>query len=276
MLDGIDITETITRGKIILFLDGVDFNDCPSIPLLPLVHTSNTLDGKMYIDTEKITKPQKRCENFEDNPVYLFYGKPAYRCKNEKTGDAGELMMVFILKDYPKISSDIIRVYPLDTGALSHGFYDGYKINSWSFDNFKQDFMMNTDIKQLPKHVSLFWDNNNGYFRYFVAPKFDKISVANSCVIEAFLELITSKSTTIFDDRCAVVEVHSEVINSLLDHIQAIVVADTIFTDEEKGVLESRNIIVREYPTFGRHEPKEDYTLILNTVLEYYTEIGII
>ena len=253
------------------FLAGVDFTDCPEIPLFPLVHTSNSLDGKAYLETGKIPKPNKPCEAFpEDNPVYLFYGKPAYRETIELTSFNGSTPMVFIFKDDPNIRKNIIRMYPCDTGAHYGRIYEGYTIQKdWDFKRFKIDFEMGNDINLLPLHVVLFFGSNENYYNLEPAPMRKKIPLNNAN--NAFLELIESKKFEKFDDRCGVVEVQSEEIDTLLERLLFVFAPYSAISHNMKSKLDAKGITVELYEPAGqRTRFMEYYFKCFDAVREYY------
>ena len=255
-----------------LFLDGIDFNGCDLPPLLPLVHTIDSMTGIKYINAGILPKPENRCENFpDDNPVYLFYGKPAYKKMDEGTScDPADHKMVFILKDYPKVSNDIMRVFPFDSGAFFKGFFEFYIDPSlYSLDDFKMD----TDIKEMPKHICFFWGDNTKFFKYKEPKAINTLGLR--FVIHVYYNLIKSGRREPFDDRCSVPEVQSEEIHNFLDCLQAIVVSDEIdkshLTGSTRNALIKKDIEIIPYDTFGRADAR-DMSNIYRTVLEYFRD----
>jgi hypothetical protein len=259
-------------SKTDLFLNGIDFNGCDLPPLLPLVHTVSYKTGMEYINKGALTKPAVICDVFHtDNPVYLFYGKPAYKKLDKETSrDPADHKMVFILKNHPKNPRDIIRVLPFDSGAFHGGFFNGYiDPTLYTFN----DFQLSTDINELPKLIWFFWETNTKFFKSKKSK--DIVTHGLSFAISAYYNLIKSDRREAFDDRCYIPEVQSEEVPCILDYLQAIVVSDEIeefyLDGSEREKLESKNIDVIPYYTFGR-TAAQDISHIYYCIFEYYRD----
>ena len=258
------------------FLGCVDFNGCKLPPQLPLVHTVDFMVGMEYIKNLSLTKPLKKCEVFpDDNPVYLFYGKPAYKKLDEgTTSDPAAHPMVFIFKNNPPNLKKVLRVFPFDSGAFHKGRFKNYIDPAiYSF----KDFQLNTDVCELSKHIYFFWENNTAYFKGKKPKYIDDSGL--SFAIGAYAKLIEARCRTSFDDRCSVPEIQSEEIICILDNLQAIIVSEdndlNFLTGSMRETFKKKDIKIIPYETYGRVSPTEKGP-IYTCVLKYYKEKGML
>lgn len=85
---------------------------------LPLVHTSRCeWMTQLPVPTELQTS---HCEIYKECLLYFFYGRPAYRVKNEHVHDIAYCPICFILKPR-RTNLSVRRVIPTDSGGLMSG-----------------------------------------------------------------------------------------------------------------------------------------------------------
>jgi hypothetical protein len=82
---------------------------------LPLVHSTNAYCFADVVSDDFI-RPEF-CDHFQQNIVYLFYGRPAYRSENAEFTDLSFSWPIVFVFDPEKIK-DIKAVFPFDTGAF--------------------------------------------------------------------------------------------------------------------------------------------------------------
>lgn len=102
--------------------------------MLPFFHSCDAFFFRSIIIGKKLT-PTK-CTVFENEDLlYLFYGRPAYKASNLLSSRLSSMLPVsFILKS--DCVDDIKRIAPFDTGAFHKGLYKDYIHPSMHMQNF--------------------------------------------------------------------------------------------------------------------------------------------
>lgn len=189
-----------------------------------------------------VRKPQIVCEVFpDDNPVYLFYGKAAYKpvvyvsnvnsTDDTSIGDVGMIYdppiadPLFVLaldaeKCRANPSFSIIRVFPFDTGAAYRRLYSSYI--SVDYMNFEMDSLSDVDF-----HIRHFFGTNDNYYGLpnsnFIGRPIISVCEENVAVeYKEFVHLINAPDNENFDDRRSVIEVQAEEITCLSDALIAV------------------------------------------------------
>lgn len=127
---------------------------------LPLVHLSIARWFNSIVGNGKL-EPTK-CTVFNEDLLYLFYGGVFYRPSSKPTRNATELPIAFVFD--PSLLATVLRLYPLDTGALAAG-----KFGHWAsvFDDFKNLLRVDGggDIEIGSRLVRCLFGSNEEYLR---------------------------------------------------------------------------------------------------------------
>ncbi|MBE1292339.1 MAG: hypothetical protein GJ677_07595 [Rhodobacteraceae bacterium] len=123
---------------------------------LPLTHIT-TLHGFRAIAAGDALVPSK-CRFFNEDLLYLFYGRPSYRASQTA---ASKLLwnapVGFILA--PEAIGKIHRVLPFDSGAFKSGRYG----RVFAPESHWADFELDTELLSAQKYVAKFFESNEQY-----------------------------------------------------------------------------------------------------------------
>jgi hypothetical protein len=88
---------------------------------LPLVHVTEMGIGRNIVFSGQLQA--RPCKVFDRNLLYFFLGRPAYRLRQEEEGTRyiSRYPCVFVV-DPSRVAP--VQVYPFDTGAAKHGYYE--------------------------------------------------------------------------------------------------------------------------------------------------------
>lgn len=130
----------------------------PTIGTLPLVHTSDAFRLQDILASGKLEPTI--CDVFNEDLVYLFLGRPAYRTRKQTNDNIHfDLPVVILMKPEAPLPSPR-RVFPFDTGAFSAHLYDRYFHHSTDVE----DFLLEPSIDGARRHVSFFYSSDRDYF----------------------------------------------------------------------------------------------------------------
>ncbi len=157
-----------------------------------------------------------RCTVFDEDLVYFFYGRPAYRRAADPIVTSPKAPVVLILS--PEVLKLPHRVFPFDSGAFPKRF------KRWLMDEMElHHFELDADEGSPPRHVAAFFQNNNNYLNCVTTTQ----PAASGAEMEAetlYRIYNDTTSTDEIDDRRHAVEVQ---INSRIplddSHILAII-----------------------------------------------------
>lgn len=246
-------------------------NSIGSTLAMPVIHATNAYTGKQIIRGELI-KPN-RCNVFEEDLTYLFYGRPSYKKMGEsQIAQYWELPALFVM-DYETIQAK--RIFPFDTGAFAAHRYPNF-INMMPMEEFEV-----TNALSAPQRlVSAFFVDPNRYFRLQPRDRSDfthRFEVTSTEEeIKALYELILSYSEKI-DDRRFAIEIQTECEIKLKESgLKAVIIPEEYCESEDLIVLvEKHGADVIPYPT---HALKQEmyYHTIYNILYELYREQGLV
>jgi hypothetical protein len=104
-------------------------------------------------------KPQ-RCTVFNEDLIYAFYGRPAYRSRyDDSIGLVARAPVIVVLS--PDLVVSGTRLYPFDTGAYAAGRYQRWLHSNTVVDDFAQP--ATSEAARL--HVSAFFQSYENYLR---------------------------------------------------------------------------------------------------------------
>ena len=257
------------------------FNTTCLTKALPLMHTTDSYNFRKIIEVGKLEPGP--CNVFSnDNLLYLFYGRPAYRVSPDDRVSPDEIKtslkvffpVCFVLKPDCIISAK--RVFPFDSGAFASGKYSQHFHNHMKLESFLvEPDPVNEGKIAIPgtpiRIVSAFYGDNRTYYSGSIhgTAKGSPLDFE----VECFSDLIQSKSKTKYDDRRSSIEIQidSDIILSP-DTIRAVVIP-MVYMEDTK----IREIIIGEWgaePILYEiyHSEPSQFTLIIMEKVKHFLE----
>lgn len=215
---------------------------------LPFFHTCKG-DSLRSIFFNKKIRPT-RCEIFNKELTYLFYGKPAYRvsgCKSSSR-DPGRFPVSFVINlESPQIE----HVYPFDTGALSNSIFKDI------FEDVVNPalFEIGSSLDCLQNFITCFYETDEKYFN--CQPVVDQKCFSRfSFELVRTLMLVNEKASTKYDNRAYTAELQ---ITNALDfngsNIKAILLPEFFMEDPELATFLYNNDIDAISYTIEQSDP---------------------
>ena len=208
----------------------------------------------------------RHCSNFDEDLIYFFYGRPAYRDVFDPIIDDSYNPICLLFK--PDCFSSIKRAYPFDSGAYLKGLYKQH-INE---ELNVSDFELKISINELSRIVTAFFGNNmNYYFGNFnknIQFEYDDFEA------KAFYSILSGSGKTVFDDRGYTIEVQIDENVSLASNIIAVILPYSALQNRTIS-----NLIIKEwqatpltYETYRGIRPAE-YNGIFRDLIKDFLKI---
>lgn len=243
-------------------------------PPLPLTHVTATIRAKKAIVAGHVEP--KYCAVFDTPLVYCFYGRPAYRSKDDGNTvlTAGSCPSCFIFS--PELIKKTSQIFPFDTGA-----YEGRLFKEGLDDeNFSKDDFSLGSASDLPaKIVSFVYHNNTTYL------KGDRTGIKEEDVpdwqleAKAYLTFLASRGRNRVDDRLMTLEAHFDFAVPIADHIMAVVVPHTLGEGDAAApwlkLIEECGGEILYYHYIPDRKLETYHDAMERAVLGYYDEKGI-
>jgi hypothetical protein len=224
---------------------------------MPLMHTTDTSKFRSIVKDQIIHKSHD--DNFDEDLLYLYYGRPAYRVNDEEkaANNPGNLPFCLIIR--PDSVGDLKRIYPFDTGAFNKGAFNEY-IN----DDLKNrnSFYLGNSLDIPPMVVNTFFGGNKEYymgdFKRNLTVDFYDLEV------QAYYDIIQDTGASVYDDRRYTIEIqtdHDLAINQGLDIIAVVLPSKGADNPQyQKVIIDVWKALIIPYPLF-RWIPPKDFTL---------------
>lgn len=221
----------MVSGRFKKFVD-TQVSTIDTLPLcLPATHATQAYRFDQFLNENQLNCTH--CDVFSEELLYFFYGRPAYRAKeqnNVKLEYDWPIVMVF----KPETLSDISAVYPFDTGAFHLGIYK----NFFHKDSKLSDFLLPANLEYAQKFVASFYKNNDEYFRGDSRKSVEIPS--RNFEAQGIHELartpssrISGVSSHIRDERSSTVELHSKNTVSLINTMIGIIIPEPYLNDKD-------------------------------------------
>ena len=219
-----------------------------SAETLPLTHITDAYMFRQIMEVEALAP--SGCPVFEEELLYLFYGRPAYRAADEETSNGIDAYWPICFVMMP---SDVTpkRVYPFDSGAFHHKRYAEFMYHRM----IKEDFELESDPSMPGRLVSLFWSDIQGYFenkgpRDFVPGPFEFED-------KAYYELIRHKGRGPFDERGSTIEIQIDHEIPIKGNTLAVILPYEFATDAIIAKIESMGALALPFNVVSRNTPSE-------------------
>lgn len=240
----------------------------PVTPYLPLTHATGAVKFFEMLGGGSILAGS--CDVYDEELLYLFYGRPAYRPEIEvlSTSDEGFRPISIIL--YPDIDTAVARVVPIDTGAFSKGMFANHCPEALKKENFEIRF----GVEAASRHVKAFFGNNKNY--YLSRLRKDLSLDPTQLAAKAYTSIQTNTGQTKSDDRRSTIEVQVSADILLNENTVMAVALPEAFLENDQ----LRELIVDKWqadpiPYDIYHDrPVHDVREILSKVKDYFVQKG--
>lgn len=230
---------------------------------LPLVHTSRCEWASNLVATQELQP--RRCHVYDEDLLYLFYGRPAYRIKDKGFHDIAYCPICFILK-LNRSSLGVKRVLPIDSGGVSEGRFSPH------IEPGQRDLLeLDTSVDAAKKLVDVLYKNNRSYL-YGVCQPLDQFVDAPDVLVKQYVNMLHDPEVSRADDRRSVIEFQATTKVSLSDDLQAVVLPEALLDQFglRELVLKRWNALPITYPTFKATSPSEYTSVIRELVISFY------
>ncbi len=184
-----------------LSLMNVLTSEIPCSPGLPLMHCTKS---EYFFDMISLRALAKRqCRVFNEELVYLFYGRPSYRPYRQEENTSLTAFRPVALIFRPDLDIPIKRIYPFDTGAFFDGLYAQYIPAHANLANFEID----PGLEHASRSVSLFFKSNKNYYRGRAVSAV--AAPPTNLTISSLLGMFRAQGLSKVDDRKSAIEIQS-------------------------------------------------------------------
>ena len=247
--------------------DDVSGSDIIMDRALPFVHSAKSRSAQDILKEKKLQK--RPCGTFNEELVYFFYGRPAYRnADNELSSDDGLLPVVFIIEP---AFVDITKVYPFDTGA-----FDMYRPTYLSNSSELSDYEMPNDLLRIQQYVKAMCGDGHKYFagvyrdRSELPASIKTLCKMNHCLND-LVKLLTSEARDAIDDRSLTVEVITNGDVDISGKLLAVVAPEFYRGDRVLAeVVRDTGAKKYYYEYFRRHKVQDYVNDVFMKVKDYY------
>lgn len=236
---------------------------------LPLVHTSRCEWASSMIAAPELQP--RRCPIYDEDLLYLFYGRPAYRIRERGRHEINYCPICFILK-LNRTSLALNRVMPLDSGGASEGRFSPH------IEPHEKGLLeLDPSVESARKLVDVFYKDNRSYLVGQCQPLSDFVG-ASPDIVKQYVNMLHDVEVSRADDRRSAVELQATTKVSLVNDLQAVVLPEALLDDYvlKRVILEDWNALPITYPTFRATSPSEYAPVIRDRVLAFYVKFHFI
>lgn len=237
---------------------------------LPYFHSCSGKAFRSILASGKIEK--RKCNVFDEELVYFFYGKPAYRMPDleANTRDSSRFPVCFVVTDLE--DSEIRRVFPFDTGAMAYGIYAdvcGPAVNPMNFE-------IGTDKNAISLFLGYLYASEKDYFLAQPQKAMKDIG-ALSFELQQIMSFILHYGASKWDSRAHTVEVQQdEEVNILSAPIEAIILPDSFLNDPRVAdFLYNHDIIAIDY-SVHKSNPSNATEVLFDNAKKYLEDKGVL
>lgn len=239
----------------------------PHLKALPLTHLTDWA-GFVAISKDGQFAPKKPCSIYGKYLVYGFYGRPAYRLRDEGLSHSLPTFapVCFILN--PKLVDGAERMLPFDSGGFNR--YAAAMHPSLTLD----DYELTSGLASIATIISYFWGSNAGYY----GTKFlDSLAIGPAAVaLIHYYSLISNRLSTVFDNRCSTIEVQLPSPVKLDANVEAIVVPSSVAGDEAATIAASLSAELLTYEFEMPYKVSDFHASVRSVVREFLHTRGLL
>lgn len=242
-----------------------------AIRQMPLMHSTSLYKFRTVLSKNKLEATE--CPVFNENLLYLFYGRPSYRVASNSGArtDVTYCPICFILK--PACLSRIKRIYPFDTGAFDSGLFGPYVPK----ESTLSDYYSGCDFDMPRRIVDLFFGSNRAYYFGEVSSNFN--AGIFDFELDSYYQLISSTGESCVDDRKSSIEIQLDYNISLNEKsVYAIVLPKASMEDPDvfDAINKEWKAIPITYNTFKGTAPSEYHGVIREQLSRFLEDEGYI
>lgn len=130
----------------------------PFDPRLPFTHICPMYAFRGII-TGEVIRPTK-CDVYEEDLIYLFYGRPAYRVNQSASHRLPWSVPILFVFD-PEKTFSLRRIMPFDSGAFAKGMYG----KTFADRSRSSDFELEPELESAQRLVTGLYGGNKEYYR---------------------------------------------------------------------------------------------------------------
>ena len=226
------------------------------LKVLPLFHSCEGYVGKQIIANGELRI--RRCETFEKDLLYFFYGKPSYPILGKKNRTDVWYCPVSFIVNPQKVK--IYKVFPFDTGAFKRNMYEDFIHSKMQLCNYEL-----YDINSILEYILVMFANNKNYLNGVCVKENDE-----TMEIKALLNLLNAKGTFSIDERANTVEIISDMNLKLKGAIECIILPQPLLRVKEiKEFVEANGIEVRSYNVRRLTAPDRYNEVVFQLAMKY-------
>lgn len=243
--------------------------ECEDLEILPLTYKTDWYNLESVLNSGKL--PCERCNVFDEELGYFFYGRPAYKiAQNIGNRKDNVYFPVCFLLNPSNVS--IYAVFPFDSGAYADGRYDDYLHKEMDINSF----LLKSTIPYIKGFIKKFYGDNYKYYTGKTKPVNPSFNYSSE--LNAYINLLTAKVSNKFDERSDTIEIISKIPVDLAKTVMAIVIPDDFLEVErcKKKLVEMQDLGIEiiTYPIMGL-SPEQYNGIISFTVLSYLKKKGV-
>jgi hypothetical protein len=182
---------------------------------MPLFHSTSSYNFRAISQAASADLTPTHCPVFNEDLLYFFYGRPAYRVSDHNSDTIAYAPVCFIIK--PDVVMLVERVFPFDTGAFHHGRFAQYVHESMTKDSFQ----LGSDLTAARKAITAFFGSCRRYYlgqlSPTLAPSFSQMELAT------YVQIVKRPLADIVDDRRYSIEVQTRSSIALIGNTLAVV-----------------------------------------------------
>ncbi|WP_141400360.1 hypothetical protein [Magnetospirillum sp. 15-1] len=231
---------------------------------LPLTHLTDYQRSLAILQSGEISAPTP-CPVFNENLVYAFYGRPAYRVNFSNTDAYTSVSYAPICFIFKPETASAKRVFPFDSGGFSL-----YRASLHHIDKV-DDFLL-SDQSCAQRLVGMFYGTNLSY--YDIRPLSWLTFGALEVDVQNYYNLITGAAHG-GDDRNSAIEFQFDAPLSLSGNLLAVIIPHQLAQDAAvAGILSKLNALPIPYKLPGRYRPVEFLMQFRGLVEDFYRRSG--
>lgn len=232
---------------------------------LPLTHVTDFASLIKILKSGEL-KSSSKCKVYNDNLVYTFYGRPAYRSLNHTVHQDLPFAPVCLILKHECIDH-AFRIMPFDSGYFDE--YGPAMHETWT----RQDFGLDTEKRHERKLCGLFYNDTKCYMKCQVTGGlgFD----AAAMHLNQYYRLITNGLSSKFDERCSTVEIQFRPGLDLPNRIQCLIVPEPGLTSEIQELARKYNADILVYRFRAPFRSNELYVPMYEATEDYFETNGI-
>lgn len=242
----------------------------PIKPVMPLVHIMDSCDFDTLMAQSHPSLLPRTCKVFNENLLYFFYGKAAYRANSGKGMFANANAPIVIITNSTQCAP-FKRVLPFDSGAF-HGKRFSSKINSSiSLDQY----LLECNLESAQNVIGSFYHSNDDYFRGRFKRGIDIPRKAHG--VTAYYRLISEESAD-YDDRCSSIELQIEHQIPLdKDKLLGLILPATYRSESEiDSLIMMTNAQVRYYDLYFQTKVDEYMISLRGHLRDIFSVLGVL